>query len=343
MSDDWAQSMCSKRSPGSQSRRPTKSKPDAVEQAAVLAQRELAHPLEDDQLDLADLREVDERSDLLLAGPHGIGTRATTSFTTDSAVRPWLAACGPEPDAVAEHVGRQVLDVFGIDLVAAAHEQRPHLGQPAPHDDGARRGAEIDAALDQLRRRVAQPVGVGVVRPRRGDELLDVGAEAFVQEHVLVDARAHGDDPLFRHQRVEAHALEVEIDQLGLFLGRQVTDVDHDGEAVGGGFRQRERALAELDRIHGGDGEAEGRQLVGGLADRDGAVLQSLEERALRLERNAVDLVEQDDFGRGQRPELGDELAGGRVDHLEADHLGRLQVGAALDAGELARRRSPPG
>ena len=67
----------------------------AVEQAAMLAEGELTHPLEDDQLDLADLRQVDQRGDLLLARPHGIGTRATTSFTTSSAVRPWLAACGP--------------------------------------------------------------------------------------------------------------------------------------------------------------------------------------------------------------------------------------------------------
>ena len=67
----------------------------AVEEAAMIAQRELAHPLEDDELDLADLRQVDERSDFLLPRPHGIGTFATTSFTTSSDVRPWLAACGP--------------------------------------------------------------------------------------------------------------------------------------------------------------------------------------------------------------------------------------------------------
>ena len=76
-------------------------------------------------------------------------------------------------------------------------------------------------------------------------------------------------------------------------------------------------------------------QLVGFLADRDGPVLQALEERALGLERDAVDFVEQDDFGRGQRPELGDQLAGRRVDHLKADDFGRLQVGPALDPGEL--------
>ena len=65
------------------------------------------------------------------------------------------------------------------------------------------------------------------------------------------------------------------------------------------------------------------------------AVLQAFEKRALRLQRDAVDLVEQDDFGRRQRAELGDELAGRRVDHLEADDFGRLQVGAALEAREL--------
>ena len=111
-------------------------------------------------------------------------------------------------------------------------------------------------------------------------------------------ARAQLDDALLRHQRVQAHLLEVEVHQLLLFLGRQVADVDHDREAIGGRFRQRERALAELDRVHRRDGEAERRQLVGRLADGDGAVLQAFEERALRLERDAVDLVEQDDFGR---------------------------------------------
>ena len=92
---DCAQSMFAKRSPASQFAQADEIEAVAVEEAAVLAERELAHPLEDDQLDLADLREVDQRCDLLLAGPHGIGTRATTSFTTSSAVRPWLAACGP--------------------------------------------------------------------------------------------------------------------------------------------------------------------------------------------------------------------------------------------------------
>ncbi len=167
------------------------------------------------------------------------------------------------------------------------------------------------------------------------DQALDVIAEPLVQVHVLGDGGAQLDDPLLPHQRVEAHLLEVEVHQLALFFGRQVADVHHDREAIGGRFRQRERALAELDRVHRRDREVERRQLVGRLADRHGAVLQAFEEGALRLQRDAVDLVQQDHFGFGERTDFGGQLAGRRVDHLEADHFGRLQVGAALDAREL--------
>ena len=157
----------------------------------------------------------------------------------------------------------------------------------------------------------------------------------LVQEHLLVDRAAQLDDALFRHQRVQTDALEVEVDELLLLFGRQIADVHHDREPIGRRFGQRKRALAELDRVHRRDGEAERRELVGHLADGDRAVLQPLEERALRLERDAVDFIQQDDFRRRQRPELGDERAGRRVDHLKADHFGRLEIGASLEPGEL--------
>ena len=43
-----------------------------------------------------------------------------------------------QPDAVVEHVDREILDVLGVDLVPAADQQGPDLGEPAPGDDGAR-------------------------------------------------------------------------------------------------------------------------------------------------------------------------------------------------------------
>ena len=133
----------------------------------------------------------------------------------------------------------------------------------------------------------------------------------------------------------EAHLLEVEVHQLAFFFGRQIPDVDHDREAIGRRFREGERALSELDRVHRRDREVERRQLVGLLADGHGAILQAFEERALRLERDAVDLVEQDDFRFGERAHFGGQRPGRGIDHLEADDFGRLQVGASLDAREL--------
>ena len=91
----------------------------------------------------------------------------------------------PEPDAVAEDERRELLNVFGIHLGPAALQERPHLGEPAPADDRARRRAKIDATLDQLRRRMLTPLGVRIVRTRRGDQALDVFAQAIVQEHPL--------------------------------------------------------------------------------------------------------------------------------------------------------------
>src|SRR5262245_65299214 len=95
-----------------------------------------------------------------------------------------------EPDAVAEHERREVLDFFRKLLGPAALQERPHLGEPAPTDDRAWRRAKVDAALDQIRRRMLTPFGVGIEGTGRGNEPLDVLAQAIVQEHLLIDQRA---------------------------------------------------------------------------------------------------------------------------------------------------------
>src|SRR5262249_27979713 len=56
---------------------------------------------------------------------------------------------------------------------------------------------------------------------------------------------------------------------------------------------------------------------------------------ALGFQRNAVDFVEQNNFSRCQGSELGNELSGGRIDHLESDDFRRLQVRASLEPGEF--------
>ena len=96
-----------------------------------------------------------------------------------------------------------------------AHEQRPDLGEPAPADDRARRGAEIDAAsrpaptasggASRCRgcRGASPRPGAGCSRPSRS-----------CRNTCSVIARAQLDDALLRHQRVQPDLLEVEVDQL---------------------------------------------------------------------------------------------------------------------------------
>ena len=64
VSDDCGQSMDSKRSPACHSRKPDEVEAGPVKAAGVLADRELAHPLQDEQLDLGDVGQADERLDI---------------------------------------------------------------------------------------------------------------------------------------------------------------------------------------------------------------------------------------------------------------------------------------
>src|SRR5206468_5987699 len=75
---------------------PGEVEPRAPGAAPVLAHGDFAQAREDHELDLGDVGQVDERRNLLvIARPHGIGTRSMTSRMTASVVSPWLAACGP--------------------------------------------------------------------------------------------------------------------------------------------------------------------------------------------------------------------------------------------------------
>ena len=243
-----------------------------------------------------------------VAWHHGIGTRSMMSSITVSAVMPWLVACGPSQMRWPRTYFARSCMSSGYTSSRSPHEQRPHLHQAPPADRRARRRAEIDVCSTiSDGERCCQSVSAlyGRVAPTRRRMYLP---SFSCRNTSRVMSAAQLDDPLLRHQRVEPHLLEIEIHQLLLFLGRQVADVHHDGEPIGRRFRQRKRALPELHRVHRRDREAERRQLVGRLADGDLAILQPFEKRALRLQRDAVDLVEQDDFRRGERTELGDEL-----------------------------------
>src|SRR5262245_9657044 len=222
-----------------------------------------------------------------------------------------------EPDAMSQHVPGEILDVVWIDFVPPSPKKGPDLDEASPADGGARRGAEVHVFFDQIRWRMMMPSGLRLKGSCRHDQPSDVLLESLVHVDFASDDPAQRDDSIFGYQRRQLHILEIEAHQLLLFFRPQVRDVHDDREAINGGLGERKGALAQLGWIHRGDGEAERRQFVGELADRDRTLLKPFEERTLRLERDTVNLVEQDDFRGGQRAKLGDEGTGRRIDHLK--------------------------
>src|SRR5439155_12582390 len=141
VSVDCAQSICDILSPACQSRRPTKSKPDPWK-------RLRCSPIVNSRMRRMIRSSISASSDRLTKGSTSCslvlmtmriadcGLRAAASWNShavddvfDHAVgrQPMARGVRPEPDAVAEDVLRQILDVFRVDLRAPADEQRPHL------------------------------------------------------------------------------------------------------------------------------------------------------------------------------------------------------------------------
>ena len=119
----------------------------------------------------------------------------------------------------------------------------------------------------------------------------------------------------------------------------RVADPRPQEEPVQLGLRQGERPL-ELDGVLGREDEERVREDVGRAFDRDLALLHRLEEGALRAGRRAVDLVDEEDV-REHGPL--DEPEAGRLEQAGARHVGRQQVGRALDAGHAQVERAGDG
>ena len=128
---------------------------------------------------------------------------------------------------------------------------------------------------------------------------------------------------------------------VGLVVGGRVAERDADHEPVELRLRQRVGALV-LDRVLGGEDHERPRQLVGVLVDRDVALLHALQQAGLRLGRCTVDLVDENHVREhGARPELEAVLP--LVEDVGAHHVGREQVGRALDARVLGVDRARQG
>ena len=119
----------------------------------------------------------------------------------------------------------------------------------------------------------------------------------------------------------------------GLLARRRVAQAHAQHEAVELRLGQRVGPLV-LDGVLGGQHHERARKLMRVRVDCHAALLHALEQTRLRLRRRAVDLVDQHDVREHRaRPELEAVLA--LVVDVRPDHVGRQQIGGALDARKL--------
>ena len=138
------------------------------------------------------------------------------------------------------HVDRDVEDVLGQHVVPAA-DQRERPGGRDDAERGAGRRAVGDPAGD-----VGHAVRAGLAGgDHQAHHVVDQRVvHEVVGRHVLQAQQVTGREDLLGLRRLDAHP----VDDLALFLGRRVVDVQLEQEAVALGLGQRIHALL-LDRV----------------------------------------------------------------------------------------------
>ena len=160
--------------------------------------------------------------------------------------------------------------------------------------------------------------------------------------HLLVDMHSPhrllaGDELVgadHRLQSIDRMLAFQHAEHLQLVIERRVAQCEPHQEAIELGFRQRKRALV-VDGVLGGDHQKGPRQLAGFAVDRHSAFRHRLQQRRLRAGRGPVDLVGEHDL-RKDRTGAKLKLTGLLVEDRAAGHIGRQQVGGALDAFKAA-------
>ena len=128
-------------------------------------------------------------------------------------------------------------------------------------------------------------------------------------------------------------AVSLIVEDAHLVLHAGIPERGAEEEAVELSLRQRERSFL-LDRVLGRDQEEGIGQRLRRAVHRHLPFGHRLEQCRLRLRQRAVDLVDEEDV-REDRPGSKLELAGLRIPDRQPGHIGRLQVGRALNAADL--------
>ena len=152
---------------------------------------------------------------------------------------------------------------------------------------------------------------------------------------IRVDHPLPGNQLIARHDRSELvpRVLATVLPDDALLVGgRRVAQGELDHEAVELRYRQREQ-MGTLE-VHGGDDEKRVRQPVRGALHGHRLLLHRLQEAALRLGSQEVDLVTEHEV-REQGTAREGEGAAGHVVAVEAQDVLRQQVDRALYAAEV--------
>ena len=213
-----------------------------------------------------------------------------------------------------------LLDQIDRHVVVAAH-QRQRAGQARHLDSRARAGAGLDG---RVAARLAHQ------RDQVGDHLL-VDGNGVHHPLPLVEAGLadHRREPT---PRVVAAVL---LDDPLLIVVAGVAERELHHEAVELRHRQREQVRAL--QVHGGDDEERVRQVIGLALNRDRLLLHRLEEAALGLGSEQVDLVAQHEVGE-DRAAVEDQGAGAEFVAGKAEDVLRQQIDRALNTAEALNR-----
>ncbi len=214
-----------------------------------------------------------------------------------------------------EHRPEEHLDVLRDDVLAAVQE-RPGARGALERERAPDGGAELD----------------DVEVPRCPHEAHDPALQQRIDVDVLDGALqcAHLGDRDNRTDALERMAVALVEHDLPLVVLARVAERRAKQEPVELGLGQEERALL-LDRVLGCEQQERRGEAPRDPVDGDLPLGHRLEERGLGLLRGAVDLVDEDDVREDRsRPEL--EVALLLIEDRRAGHVGRLEIGRALDA-----------
>ena len=171
----------------------------------------------------------------------------------------------------------------------------------------------------------------------------DIVADRFIHVDCQTCSLRSGSEHAVGHRaRSSMGWLTAQIEQHAAFLlGRQIAEVDLEEKTIQLGFGQRKGAFV-LDGILSGQHHERAQQRARLAVHRDLALAHGFQQRGLGTGRGPVDLIGQQNVGKGR---AGHELKGAclLIEDADAGDVAGQQVGRTLEAAEVDAQRDGQG